>query len=137
MTWRRRAVSLLSVLGGGELGDDGAAVDPDLLTADQPVAEAEDVEDAEGDSPSVAGDAEHLPDDRAGHVLLENHGVAIEEPIQRLLCFGAEVGGQELVEVPGRVLAGAGRAGKPHRVVDDVVGVHGYRAVDVAGPLCL
>lgn len=62
----------LTALGGCELGDDGAAVDPDLLAADQPVAEAKDVEDLERDSSSVTGNAQHLSDDRARHVLLEN-----------------------------------------------------------------
>ena len=93
----------------GELGDDGAAVDPHLLAADEAVAEVEDVEDSEGHPAAVAGDAEHLADHRAGHRLLEDHRVAGEEPVQRLLLLlGAEVGGEEDVELPRRALARTG-----------------------------
>lgn len=77
-------------------------------SADQSLAEDHDVEDAEGDSPAVPGYAEHLSDDRAGHVLLEDHGVAIEVPAERLSVFTAEVGDEEAIEVPCRALAGAG-----------------------------
>src|SRR5262249_28189657 len=62
----------------GELGDDRPAVDPDLFAADEAVAEPEDVQDAERDPAPVAGNAEHLADDRASHVLLENHRVTVE-----------------------------------------------------------
>lgn len=67
------------------------------------------MENAEGDSASVSGDAEHLTDDRAGHVLFEDHGVAVEEPVQGLLTLGAEVGGEEAVEVASRFSAGRER----------------------------
>jgi hypothetical protein len=50
---------------------------------------------------------------------------------------GAEVGGEEAVEVPRRLLARAGRDGHAHGVVDDVVGVHSHRAVHVTGALGL
>src|SRR5271168_3771291 len=87
------------VLGGSELGDD---VDPALLAADQAVTEAEDVEDSEGSSSSGAWDAKHLAYDCTGHVLLEVHGVAVEEPVQGLFSLSAEVGGQELMVLGGR-----------------------------------
>jgi hypothetical protein len=118
---------------GGELGHDGAAVDPDLLAADQTVAEAEHVEDAEADSTSMTGDSEHFPDDRAGHGLLQDHVVAVEEPVERFLSFGAEVGGKESVELAGRVFTGTGRTRRPYVVMNDVVCIHRDRPLDVPG----
>lgn len=82
-------------------------------------------------------DPEHLTDDRAGHALLQDHVVSIEEPVDRLLDFGTEVGRQKPVELPGRVLANTRRAGKPHRVMNDVVGIHGDRSLDISGTLGL
>ena len=64
-------------------------------------------------STSVAGDAEHLADDRARHLLLEHERVVGDELVDRLLRFGAEVRGEEAVEVAGRILALSRRAGNP------------------------
>src|SRR6185436_662241 len=64
--------------------------------------------------------------------LLEEHRVADEPPAQWLLILGAEVRGEEVVELPRRLLARAGRAGESDGVMHDVVGVHGHGALDVA-----
>src|SRR5262249_54377973 len=48
-----------------------------------------------------------------------------------------EVGGQELIEPPGRVFAGSGSARKPHLVVNDVVGIHGDCPLNISGALRL
>ena len=127
----------ISESAGGELGDDGGGVDPHLLAAHQTVAESEDVEDAEADRAAVAGDAEHLADHLAGHLLLEHERVVGDDLVQRAFALGAEVGGEEAVELPGGVLALPRRAGEPDGVVDDVVGVDGDGALDIAGALRL
>ena len=57
--------------------------------------------------------------------------------MQWLLLLGAEVGGEEAVELASCVLAGARRTGEADGVVDDVVGVDGDGVVDVAGALGL
>ena len=71
------------------------------------------MEDAERDPPAVAGDAEHLADHGSGHLLLEHKRVVHDELVDRLLLFGAEVRGEEAVEVAGRILALCGEPGNP------------------------
>ena len=97
----------------GELGDDGGAVDPHLLSTDEAVVEVEHVEDAEGDPAIVAGDAEHLSDHGSGHRLFEDHRVAGEVAVQWLLVLGAEVGREEPVELGAAALPVRGEPGNP------------------------
>src|SRR5882757_3994241 len=85
--------------GSAQLGDDRGGVQPDVLAADQPVAELEHVQDAKTDAASVARNAQHRTDDGGRHQLFEDHRVAGYVPMQDFFFLGTKVRRQVLVEL--------------------------------------
>src|SRR3954453_19100681 len=115
---------------------DSGAVEPDVLAADQPVAELEDVQNPEADPSIVARQPQHRTDDRPRHNLVQDHRVIRREAMQDFLALGAKVRRQVFVERARPVLAVMWAPRVADHVVLDVVGVYGDSALDTARALC-
>jgi hypothetical protein len=122
--------------GSAQLVDDRGAVEPDVFSADQSVAELKDMQDAEADAASVPGHSQHRTDDGAGHHLFKDHRAVGDVSMPNVLVFGAEVRGEVGVEVARAVDALSWAVGKSDDIVLDVVGVHSHCAFDIAELFC-
>src|SRR5664279_856535 len=124
-------------LTGAELLLDRGAIEPDVLSAYELVAEFEHVQDAEGDRASVARKPQHLAGDNPGHHLLEHECVLGGEGPDDGVLGSPEVRREIVIEAARLVLAVQHPARPAHHVVFNIVGVHRYRTLHVARPLGL
>src|SRR3954469_24376211 len=106
----------------GELRRDRAAVEPDVLPADEAVAKLEHVDHAERDAASVARDPEELAGHGARPEVLDRARVVAVVRARGIRRLGLDVRGEELVEAACPVDAVRHPGGGPDHVVLDVVG---------------